>query len=245
VRRRRATVVAGVALAIATLTLVPAYAAAIPPQRLSPGPVLTGSDANDLASSLADAGSTQGVCYGWDVNVNDSSGGPSGTDAGSSKDPNSTTPALQCPRYVILRANVNYTCNSCEAEDSASYSIQSNLPNPPTGQDLDNLGVGSSGMLENNNDNALINSVQALPLVVSDKGEARPVRAALIPKPPNSPDHPTGTGSDNVHPSVLLLALGGALLIIGLLLWWMGRSKRRRERANAGAGPGAPTPQAS
>ena len=126
-RRLRLAIVLAIAI-----PLIAAGAAQALPQRTSSGPVLSAGDANDLAQTLADATAIQHVCYGWIVNVNDSSGGPSGTDAGSNKDPNSADPALSCSKYVVLRASVDYTCDSCSSNDSATYSIESNLPNPPT-----------------------------------------------------------------------------------------------------------------
>lgn len=217
-----------------------AAAGAVPnaPQRTANGPVLDAADANDLAQTLADVASTQHVCYGWVVNVTDNSGGQSGVDAGSSKDPSTADPAQQCKKFVILHADVYYSCDSCETNDSASYSIVSNLPSPPSPHDLDKLGVGPAAMLADNNDTGLINSVEALPLVVAEKGEARAVSPDLTPKPASSPDHPTGSVSDS---SKTEEAVGGGVLLAIGLVWGLLELRGARRRRG---GPATPAPAA-
>jgi hypothetical protein len=184
------------------------------PPRTSAGPILAASDANDLAQNLNDATSTQGVCYGWDITVRDFGSGPSGTDSGSSLDPSSNQPALQCKKYAVLTASVTYESDSSDLDDSVSWGVESNLPNPPTISDLKNLGVGGGGLLNDNNDTALVNTVQALPLIVSSKGEAPAVPADLTPKPASSPDHPTNKpGADWLRQNTFLFVL--ALIVLG------------------------------
>src|SRR6202011_2892800 len=95
--------------------------------------------------------------------------------------------------------------------------IESNLPNPPTPADLKSLGVGGGGLLNDNNDVALINTVQALPLIVSSKGEAPAVAADLTPKPASSPDHPTNKpGADWLRQNTFLFVLALIVLAVGL-----------------------------
>jgi hypothetical protein len=211
-------------------------------QRTADGIIISASDANELAQSLADSTSSQGICYGWRANVSDDSGGPSGVDEGSGQDPNSAAPAQRCSKYVILQADITYTCNSCEANDSASYSILTNLPNAPTSQDFQQLGVAkTSDLLGNNDDTALINTVEAMPLIMSEKGAARAIPADLSAKP-SATDHPTGSGSDTPHVSPGLIVLGGLLFLGGLT--WVGVELANRNRprplgapAMATAGP--------
>jgi hypothetical protein len=60
-------------------------------------PFLDQGDAAELANELAEATDEQGICYGWQVSVDDQSGGPSGTDVGSNFGPGQEIDATQCP----------------------------------------------------------------------------------------------------------------------------------------------------
>lgn len=208
---------------VLALAICPAIASAAlraPAPRTSAGPVLTAGDATDLAQNLNDATAVQGVCYGWRINVSDSGSGPSGTDEGSSLNANSVSPAQSCTKYVILTADVTYVSDSSESNDSVSWGIDSNLPNPPTPADLKNLGVGGGGLLNDNNDTALTNTVQALPLVVSSKGLAKPVAADLTVRPANpAAAHPTNSpGPDWIRQNTFLFILALCVIAVGLYL---------------------------
>ncbi len=187
-------------------------------------PLLSAEDATELAGTLRDATAKQGVCYAWRVDVFDGSGGPSGVDAGSNAgvdrgiDPS-------CTKSVQLQGTVQYTCNSCEAEDSSNFSVASNFEGGPTDADLEALGLSSGNLKNENGDVTLINLVGALPLVVASKGKA----AAITPTDDTAPAAGDGPTGSPVVPDVirehwpalvffLLLTLGGIGWLVSQLL---------------------------
>lgn len=161
-------------------------------------PVLEEADAAELAQALADATEAQGgVCYGWAVQVADGSGGPSGLDVGSDKGPGVPVDRAICPKYVELQAGIEFTCESCESEDSSNLLIDANFAGAPTKDDLDDLGFSGGDLTRDDNDVVLTNMVGALPLVTASNGAAAPVPGpdeAEADKPAAG-DVPTGTPS--------------------------------------------------
>lgn len=216
-----------------TLALaVPASAAIIAPE-----------DAAELAQTLAEAQEEQDVCYGWAVGNNfDSSG-----DLGNSR----TGPGRQlieiagaCPKgYVVLNGYIRYACDSCESEDSASVSIDTNLPDPPTVSDLERLGLKAGDLTGEKDDTTLINMVNALPLLAAERGNAPYVayeEAEAVP----AQDHPTDKpGSDFLRDAWLKLVLFGGLVVTGpmFLLYKRGQTKSARAKRK----PTRPAPSAA
>ncbi len=119
--------------------------------------------------------------------------------------------------YVVLDGSISYACESCESEDSARVSIASNLPNPPTVGDLEDLGLKAGDLTGDNDDTTLVNMVNALPLLVADRGNAPYIeyeQAAPADVPPA--DRATGKpGSDVLRDSWFLLVLCGGLILAG------------------------------
>lgn len=188
-------------------------------------PVLEDADSDELAQVLADATEAQGVCYGWVVQVVDGSGGPSGVDAGSDKGPGAPV-GFACPKYVELQAGIEFTCDSCESEDSANLRINANFAGAPTTGDLEELGFSGDDLTHDDNDVVLTNMVGALPLITASNGAAMPV-PGLDPAEADKPaagDVPTGTPSTpdwlrETGPRLvvfLLLAGGGAVWLVRL-----------------------------
>ena len=185
--------------------------------------LLERADREELAQSLAEATEEQGVCYGWQVTIYDQ--GSQSQDVGSSLGPNAPLtlddPQRPCPRFVTLVGDITYTSETSESEDSAVYDIESNLDKPPTVAELRELGHGPGRLLDADDDEALVNAVGALPLLVADHGEAKPVTFAPGDLPPEQAGKATGDpGSDflreNWSPLVLcvLLILGGGLWFV-------------------------------
>lgn len=191
-------------------------------------PLLDRADADELAQTLADATEQQGVCYGWRVDVQDGSGGPSGVDVGSNRgvdQPVDQPVDPRCAKVVEVQGAVRYTCESCESEDSSGYSVSSNFEGGPTDGDLEALGLAEGSLKNEDGDVTLINLVGALPLIVASKGTA----SAIVPTDDAAPapgDKPTGSP---VVPDVLrehwpalifflLLTLGGIGWLISQLL---------------------------
>jgi hypothetical protein len=198
--------------ALATLMTAPAAANAA---------LLEPADAAELAQSMADATDEQGVCYGWEIRVDDQGGyGGGGLEAGSNQGPGRPLDRTQCPRYVVLQGTVRYVSESCDCEDAADISIDSNLSKPPTTDELDEVGPGAGDLLGDQDDIALINMVEALPLTVAEHGEAPYLQFESSSAPPAERGAPTN------HPGVpdslrerwplLVLAL---LMIVGGLGW--------------------------
>jgi hypothetical protein len=185
--------------------------------------LLEQADAAELAQSLADALEDQDVCYGWRVTIDDENGSVT-EDVGSSLGPGEPVAegSAQCPRFVLLRGIVDYTSELSEAEDSAYYAIESNLRRPPTVSELEDIGHGADRLLGEKDDEALFNAVGALPLLVADHGEAKPV--GFEPGsdlPAEQAGKPTGNqGNDflreNWAPLIFCL-----LLVFGGLIWFV------------------------
>ena len=205
----------GLAIALAAAVAAPAPALA---------DILTPEDATDLAQSLAEAQEEQSICYGWWVFSNtqefgSSTGGPG----------RRLTRQLQtCTKgFVELKADINYACESCEGEDSASVSIDSNLPNPPTVDDLEDLGLKADALTGDKDDTTLLNMVNALPLLAADRGNAPYVAyepAAQVPATDRPTDKP---GSDLLRNSWVWLVVFGALILGGPSLYLYKRAQKQ------------------
>ncbi len=212
------------ALAVALLAAAPASAG-----------VLTLEDATDLAQSLADAQEEQDVCYGWQV-ANNFDGTP---DVGSSTGGPGVAPqpSSACPRgMVVLEGSIEYSCDACEASDSASVSIQAfGLEDPPTVGDLAALGLKADALTGDDDDTTLVNMVNALPLLVADRGNAPYVEHEQPTTVPAS-DRATGTpGSDLLRDTWIWLVLCGALIVFGPAFYLYKRAQQKPFAPNSPA----------
>jgi hypothetical protein len=206
------------ALGAALLLAAPASAGLLEP-----------ADQAELAQTLAEAEDEQGVCYGWNV-TNDFDGVP---DQGSSgAGPGQIPLNIGCDRFVVLTGNIHYACGSCEDSDSASLSIESNVANPPTTDDLERLGWSSGDLTGSNDDVALFNMINALPLLTAERGNAVFIPAATPdPGQITAVDTPTNhPGSDFLRNSWGGLVFFGFLLLIAPVYWLF---KRRQTAAAA------------
>lgn len=202
-----------------TLTLAFALLLLLPSSPVDAA-ILAPEDANELANTLADATAEQGVCYGWTFQVNDFSGGDDGPDVGSNLGPGKEAAgAPGCEKWVVLTGSVTYTSESSESDDSASWSIDTNLSNPPRIAELEDLGYGSGDLTGDKNDTTLVNAVGALPALVADHGEAEPLPFEVSTAPAAEQGVPTnGPGNDFLREHGVMLALFG-LLLVGGLIW--------------------------
>ena len=214
------TRVALLALLLATFMGAPAQAGIVSPR-----------DAAELAQTLAEAQEDQDVCYGWNVTNNFSSS----SDVGSSTSgPGVALVSLQntCPKgAVILEGNIHYSCASCESSDSASVSIASNLANPPTVGDLERLGLKAGDLTGDKDDTTLVNMVNALPLLVADRGNAAYVeyeQTKTVPPADHATDKP---GSDLLRDSWLGLLFFGGLVLAGPGFFLYKRSQQPKRPA--------------
>ena len=209
---RRAAVAAVAALAATALALGLPVAS-------SAAPLLDPADAAELAQTLAEATAEQDVCYGWEVEVVDDSGGPSGVEAGSSQGPGRPLDRTRCPRYAVLVAGVVYEGEWSESEDSVSaFGIDSNLERPPTADQLADLGYPPDSLLSEQDDQAIIDMAGVLPLLVAEAGLAPYVPFEEQTEPIPAADRPTNSpGSDwwrNYWWVAALGALGVATLVL-------------------------------
>lgn len=184
--------------------------------------ILAPEDATELANTLAEASAEQGVCYGWNISVNDYSGsGEDGPDIGSNLGPGRPVGAGSgdCEKWVVLTGSVTYTSDSSESDDSAYWSIDSNLSNPPRSSELKDLGYDEGDLTGDKNDVTLINAVGALPALVADHGEAEALPFETSTQPANVQGAPTNApGNDFVREYGVMLALFG-LILAGGLVW--------------------------
>lgn len=207
--RRLAPALATAGLAAAALTATPAGAL----------PVLETADANELAQALADATEDQDVCYGWEVTVNDYGGSGDGVDQGSSLGVGKSANAAECTRWVIFEASITYTSQASESEDSASFSVSSNVTGAPTSADLRANGISEGALLGNNDDQAVANATLLLPALMAEKGLAEPISLEANTQPLPASDKATGTpGSDWLRKYGAAVAVT-ALLFVGGLGW--------------------------
>jgi hypothetical protein len=224
-------------LAVALLAAAPAQAGIMSPD-----------DAADLAQSLADAQEDQDVCYGWNVSNNFGAGPDVGSSIGG---PGAVLLDVSgsCKNgTVILTGSIDYSCGSCDSSDSASVSIQaSGMANPPTVGDLEELGLKAGALTGDNDDTTLINMVEALPLIVADKGNAPYVEyepATAVP----ATDHATNKpGSDFLRDTWIWLLLCVALIVFGPIFYFYKRAQvpPHKRRAKGEGPPMAPIPTSS
>jgi hypothetical protein len=193
--------------------------------------VVSPEDAAELAQTLAEAQDEQGVCYGWNVTNNFSASsdvGSSTSGPGVALVPVRST----CPKgAVILEGDIDYACESCESSDSASVSIASSLANPPTVDDLKGLGLKAGDLTGDNDDTTLVNMVNALPLLVADRGNAPYVPyepAKTVPAADHATDKP---GSDLLRDTWIQLVLFGGLIVAGPGFYFYKRGQRPKSSA--------------
>ena len=202
----------GLALVLACALAGPAQAGILAPQ-----------DAAELAQSLAEAEDEQGVCYGWNISNNFDGTPDVGSGTGG---PGAIMAAPQCKRgWVSLDGDINYSCGSCDAPDRASVSISSSFPNPPTTDDLEALGLEAGALTGDKDDTTLINMVNALPLLVADRGLAPYMpyeQAKVVPPADHATDKP---GSDFLRDAWLRLLLFGGLIVGGVTYYLYKRNQ--------------------
>lgn len=193
----------------------------------APAAVLAEEDAAELANALAEATAEQKVCYGWSFEVSDQgSGTEDGPEVGSNLGPGvPVDPARpECGRFAVLTGNVTYASELSESEDAAFWTIESNLPDPPTTAQLADLGYGEGDLLGDQNDLAIINATGALPALVAETGIAGAVPFETERRAAGVSGRPTGDqGSDFLRQNGTLLALCALLVVVGLGLLWRAR----------------------
>ncbi len=188
------------------------------------------ADADELAATLAEATAAQNVCYGWDVQVDDPVSGTSSS-VGSDRGAGVPVDDSSCAEWVRFDANITYTSESSESEDSASYDVSSSSGGPGR-TDLDALGLDFGGLTGEDPDVVIGKAVAALPLLAADKGLADPIEATPETGAAPADAQPTGSpGSDWWRNNGGMVMWGvGLLLAAGVFAWWVLRSSRSRPK---------------
>ena len=197
-------------------------------------PVLDPEDDADVAAALAEATEVQGVCYGYVLTVSDFDtgewGGTYAASSGGEGVPASS--AGDCPGGVVeLVASMVYQSSFSEAEDSASWQLDSTL-GELTIADIENAGLSAEALLDDDRSaTTLLNAVLSLPQLATEQAGLDPVvlepNASPLPEGARPDDSP---GSDWLRENGPLLALSVAALLTGLLAL-VASGPRRRTRA--------------
>lgn len=211
--------VAPFALAAALLLVAPGSASA--------DVIFDPADADELAAVLTEATQTQNVCYGWHVTVNDV--GAVSESTGSNYGAGQRVMTDTCQTTVEFVADITYTSESSESEDSATHYIMSSSDRPTTA-DLDALGIDFDELTGENPDVVIAKAVTALPLLVADAGMAQAIEASpetgTAPADAQLTDDP---GSDWWRGNGTTLLWAGILMAAGALFaWWVLRTNRKR-----------------
>lgn len=199
------------------------------PDSASADVIFDPADADELATILTDATTKQNVCYGWHVTVNDV--GVVSESFGSNRGAGMRALVAECEALVEFEANITYTSESSESEDSATHFLFSTSDRPTTA-DLDALGIDFGELTGENPDVVIAKAVTALPLLAADAGMAQNIEAS-----PETGDAPADAQLTDDPGSDWLRANGGtltwALILLaasGVFAWWVLRSNRKRRR---------------
>jgi hypothetical protein len=220
------------------LTAAPAAAAT--------NPVLDIEGDTDLAASLREATEVQGVCYGYTLEVDDfDTGAFDGSFAASSAGPGRVAAAgTGCPRGVVqLRARITYTSSASEAEDTASWSLQSTLP-ALTISDVEQItGTSASGLLDDaKSEDVLLNAVLSLPGLASEQAGVPPLVLDPAGEAAPADARATGTpGSDWTRENGSALVLCG-LALLGAVVAFVLSRRRPAQTVRPGTPPSDLTP---
>jgi hypothetical protein len=203
------------------------------------GVLIAAEDRVELASSLAEATSESGICFGYEVSLG-GSGASDRDETLSNAGPDRAPEPGQCPKgSLVLVVNLTYTSSSSESEDSASFRVESDVAglsgSQATQRIKDVSGIDDDDLLGDDDDLALRNAAAALPLIV-DGAEPAELAASTTDKAPNG-DRLTGSpGGDWVRAHGVGIGIAVLLLVLGIVLVLGGRAGRRK------AGPTPPTP---
>lgn len=201
-------------------------------------PVLDVEGDAEVASTLAEAQEVQGVCYGYLLEVRDRDTGQfSGAFASSSAGAGQRAAGSPgCDDVVELVASITYTGSLEEAEDSASWRLDSTVGDLAITDVEQATGTDAGGLLDDaRSETVLLNALASLPVLASEQAGLPPVIAEqnteALPADARTTNPP---GSDWLRQNGRLLALSGLALLSGLVAL---AASFRRPRRSAGGPP--------
>ncbi|WP_320067268.1 hypothetical protein [Micromonospora sp. RTGN7] len=194
-------------------------------------PPPTADDRAGTVPILAQAAASQGICYGWRLGAYYGSMLNVGSNLG---DGVAVSDNPRCPRWVEVRAEVSYTSESSESNDSATVDVagsadidRADLYAVENG--LQRFGLDSDVFVDDPGW-AVCRAAVALPLLVAEAGVAPPVAPPSVDPAAQVAPLPDA-GSDFWRDRWgWLLALAGLLLVAGLF-FTVGFVQRGRQRA--------------
>jgi hypothetical protein len=193
-------------------------------------PAPTETERRETVTVLQRSAEAQDFCYGWRL----SDGAGDVVSVGSNLGDNvavDTDPA-RCPRWVEVAADVTYTDASSELEDSATVRVNSSSES--WGEDdlvdgLTRLGLGNDTFLDEPGW-AISRAAVSLPLLIAEKGHAKPVPIATVT--PSAPSTPLAdAGSDFARDRGGYVIAAFLLFVLTAVLVTIGWFQRRRELA--------------
>lgn len=236
--QRIVTWLKGVSITVASLTVVALCVIASWDNDSSTAvPAPTETERRETVAVLDKSAEAQNVCYGWrlqDGSTVVSVGSNLGDNVAVDKDPG------RCPRWVEVIADVTYTSENSELEDSVSVSVDGSesLSALEFDEGLKRLGLDSDAFLDEPGW-AICRAAVSLPLLMAEAGHAKPAPVATATptrQPPPLPDAGSDFARDRIGyllGAFLLLALTALLVTIG---WFQRRHELGALRAPAPAG---------
>lgn len=211
-----------------------ALAVCLAPGTASADVLFDPADADELAATLDEAYQAQGVCYSWNVTIDNvgSVEDSIGSNFGAGKTASDAPTGESCSATVDFSARITWTSESSESEDSGSYSVFTTGGDRPDTADLDSLELISvDGLIGDNGDTEVYKAVSALPLLAADAGLADPIEATPAPEGDAGADaQPTNSpGSDFWRNNGMMILWGSVIVLAGgVFAWWVIRTDRRR-----------------
>jgi hypothetical protein len=211
-------------------------------------PPPTETERQETVTVLQRSAEAQGVCYGWRLLNGGSdvvSGGPDvgnvvsvGSNLGDTVAVDSD-PA-RCRRWVEVVANVIYTDETSESEDSARVRVESSEPLSESQftVGLEQLGLGNDAFIDEPGW-AICRAAVSLPLLMAEQGHAAPAPVPTV-TPTAAPTPPPAAGSDFVRDRGGYMIAVVLLFVVTAVLFVIGWYQRRHELAVPPKPPGPP-----
>ncbi len=200
-------------------------------------PTITREDAQAVVDNLAAAYQVQGVCYGWSLSItNFARSGERvesvGSNFGTGIELVDIPETVECEGRVRLTAQVTWTSEQSESEDSGSLRIDTE-PNAALGplltSQLADLGVTVHALIDDPIE-VWAQAMLALPLLMTENGAFEPVPPVI--SPPSSAITAPEVGSDWWRRHGMTSTIAVVCFVLALLCVWLGVLAGRWDRHN-------------